>query len=184
MNTNNPLNKVADDLVITMEYTLKVDGEIVDQAGAEDPIEFLQGQNQIISGLEKALYGMAVGETKTITVPPEEGYGAVDPEALMEVSRADFPADIPLELGTELTLAGGEDEEDEEYEELDARIVKIDGDTITLDLNHPMAGKTLVFDVKIAGIREATPEELEHGHVHGAEGFEYDEWEEDEEEDK
>ena len=184
MTTPNSIKKIADDVVVTLEYTLKVDGEIVDQAGKEDPIEFLQGQGMIIAGLEKALYGMAVGDTKDVKVLPEDGYGPLDPEAIMEVPRAEFPAEIPMELGTELTIAGDGEDDDEEYEELEARIIKIEGETITLDLNHPLAGKTLEFSVKVAGLREATPEELEHGHVHGADGFEYDEWEEDEEEAK
>ena len=143
-----------------MNYSLTVDGEIVDSTEQNDPIEFIFGQGNIIPGLEKELYGMKTGEKKSIIVPAAEGYGIYDPEALMTVSRSEFPSDIPLEPGTEITV------QDEDGEVTVAIIETFDDETVTLNGNHPLAGKELYFEVEITGVREATAEELEHGHVH------------------
>jgi len=91
----------------------------------------------------------------------------VHPDSIVEVPKDEFPEDFPLELGVEITV-NTEDEDDESLEEeMEATIVAINEDTVTLDFNHPLAGKSLNFDVNILEVREATPEEIEHGHVHG-----------------
>ena len=152
--------KVVDDVVVSMEYSLTVDGEVIDSSEEEGPIEFLQGHGNIIPGLESALAGMAVGESKQVSVEAAEGYGEHDPEAVDEVALADFPEEIPVKEGIELQM------KDEDGEEMFARIVEVSEETATLDFNHPLAGKELHFDVKIVGLRAATEEEVAHGHVH------------------
>ena len=152
--------KVADGQVVEMEYTLKVDGETIDTSEERGPIEFLQGVGNIIPGLERALYGMTVGESKDVVVAAGDGYGEMDGEAYMEVPRDQFPEDIPMEVGTQLEL------HDEAGHPMVARIDQVGDTTVRLDFNHPLAGKDLHFAVKIAGLRPATDEELDHGHVH------------------
>jgi FKBP-type peptidyl-prolyl cis-trans isomerase SlyD len=154
---------VADGQVVAMNYTLKVDGETIDASEDHGPIEFLQGQGNIIPGLERELYGMAVGESKDVVVVPEDGYGEIDSEAFMEVPRDQFPEDIPMEVGTLIEMHNESDQP------LDARIESVGEETVRLDFNHPLAGKQLNFSVKIASLRTATEEELDHGHVHGEE---------------
>ncbi|HNT55174.1 MAG TPA: peptidylprolyl isomerase [Anaerolineaceae bacterium] len=172
MNTPNKPAEVADDVVVMMKYTLTVDGEEIDSADENDPIAFLQGSGEIIPGLEKALYGMKVGQSKKVTVAPAEGYGPHDPESMLSVPRSEFPDDIPLEVGLEL------DVRDEDDEVMSATIVAVTEDAIQLDFNHPLAGKTLHFDITVVDLRVATEEELEHGHVHDDD----DEYEDEDEE--
>lgn len=161
MSDNPGLNKVRKDLVISMDYELKVEGEVIDFSEEGDPLEFIQGHEHIIPGLEKAIEGMLVGESKEVFVKADEAYGAFDPEDFTEVPRAEFPEEIPLEIGTEIGI------EDENGDELSAFIEEVTLDSVTLNFNHPLAGKDLSFKVKIVGVREATTEELEHDHVHG-----------------
>jgi len=154
-------SRVEKDLVISMDYELKVENSVIDFSEEGDPIVFLQGHGNIIPGLEKAIQGMKVGESKTVLVKPAEGYGEYESENFIEVPKAEFPGEIPLEIGTEIGV------NDENGEELTAYIEEVDADKITLNFNHPLAGKELEFRVKIIEIREATSEELEHGHIHG-----------------
>ena len=153
---------VADGQVVSMDYTLKVDGEMVDDSKEHGPIEFLQGEGNIIPGLERALYGMSVGDSKKVVVPPADGYGEMSDKAYMDVPRDQFPKDFPMDPGTMLQV------KDKSGQPRHARIDKVEEKNVRLDFNHPMAGKELHFDVKIAGIREPSQEELEHGHVHEA----------------
>jgi FKBP-type peptidyl-prolyl cis-trans isomerase SlyD len=155
--------KVADGQVVSIDYTLRVDGEVIDSSDGHEPLEFLQGEGNIIPGLERELYGMAVGESKKVVVAAADGYGEFDEEALVEVPKAEFPAQIPLELGIELQVRG------QDGETMHGHISNIGDETVELDFNHPLAGKELHFDVTIAGLREASDEELLHGHVHGDE---------------
>ena len=137
-----------------------MDGETIDTSDGHEPIEFIQGAGNIVPGLEQALYGMSVGESKAVVVAAEDGYGQMDREATMEVPRDQFPQDIPMEVGTQLEL------HDEAGQPMVARIDQVGDTTVRLDFNHPLAGKELHFDVKIAGLRPATQEELDHGHAH------------------
>jgi FKBP-type peptidyl-prolyl cis-trans isomerase SlyD len=146
LNENNQSNIITDDLVVTMDYTLTVDGEIVDSSEGSEPIEFIQGYGNIVAGLEREIYGMAVGQSKDVAVVASEGYGDVDPTAVIDVPRKDFPPQIPIKK-----------------------------ESVRLDFNHPLAGKELFFHVTIKELREATEEEIEHGHVHGDEEMEFEE---------
>lgn len=153
-------NIVAKDTVVKLAYTLTVDGEIIDMADEQDAIEFLQGHRNIISGLESQLDGMKVGESKTVSVSAEEGYGAVDEDAFDEVPLSEFPEDVTPEMDMELEL------KDAEGNDLYGRIVAIGDESVTMDFNHPLAGKELHFEIKVVDVRPATAEEIAHGHVH------------------
>ena len=154
--------RVEDDIVVTMDYTLTIDGEVIDTSAEDGPIQFIQGSGQIVAGLERALYGMRTGEKKELVVSPADGYGEEDPSAIADIPRSEFPPEIPLEPGVELQLT------DKEGDELEAYIVSASKDMVRLNFNHPLAGKPLYFAVQIADLRLATPEELDHGHVHAA----------------
>ncbi len=145
-----------------MEYTLRVDGQVIDSSEAGDPLEFLAGHHNVISGLERAMIGMQVGDSKNVVIAPADGYGEYDEGAFSEVERSKFPADVPVKPGLELQLS------DEDGQPMYARIESVEGDKVRLDFNHPLAGKELHFDVKVVGLRAATGEELEHGHAHDA----------------
>ncbi len=160
MNTDHQPALIADDIVVSLEYTLTVDNEVVDTSEGNEPIQFLQGHGNIIPGLEQALYGMAVGDKKDVVVNASDGYGEIDPEAFTDVARDEFPSEIPLEVGIELEI------KDQSGDTLDARIDAVNGDTVRLDFNHPLAGKVLNFSVQVVALRSPSPEELEHGHVH------------------
>lgn len=153
-------DQVANDKVVSMAYKLTVDGEVLDEAGDQDAIEFLQGHRNIIPGLERELAGMKVGESKSVVVKAEDGYGVIDKEQVQDISLEEFPEGIVPEIGMELEI------KDEEQNEMFGRILAIKSDAVTMDFNHPLAGKTLNFEVKIVSVREPTSEEMSHGHVH------------------
>ena len=160
--TNTDLT-VADGLVVSLDYTLRLDdGQVIDTTTDGDPLQFLQGGQQIIPGLEKALYGMAVGDEKDVELAPGEGYGDRNPDAVEVVPPDAFPADLELTEGMGLQLR------DPSGREVLAYVAEIRPDGVVLDLNHPLAGETLFFAVKIANLRTATDEELDHGHAHEA----------------
>lgn len=154
---------VADGVVVGLNYTLRLDdGQVVDSSAGSEPLEFLQGEGQIVPGLEQALYGMGVGDKKSVVVEPAEGYGETDPDGLQVVPRNVFPADLELSEGKRLHMR------DQTGEVLAAYVAEVRPDGVLLDFNHPLAGETLHFDVTVATLRPATSEELEHGHAHGA----------------
>ncbi len=154
--------KVQNGQVVSMEYTLTVDGKIVDTSAGGEPLEYLHGSGNIIAGLEREMEGMSIGESKSVVVAPADGYGEVDEEAFVEAPRDKFPKDMPIKKGIEMELTGPEGQP------MYARIERLEGENVVLNLNHPLAGEELHFDVKVVGMREATAEELEHGHAHGA----------------
>src|SRR5512141_2599453 len=153
--------KVDDGKVVSMHYTLHVDGKVVDSSEGGEPLQFIQGMGHIIPGLEHELYNMQVGDSKNITVPAKDGYGENDETAFMDVPRNAFPDNVPLDKGVELELR------DQSGHPVYARIDEVTDDNIRLNMNHPLAGKELNFDVKIDGLRDATDEEVSHGHIHG-----------------
>lgn len=154
---------VADDMVVQLDYTLTLaNGEIYDSSDETGPLEYIQGQGHIISGLEEALYGMAVGDEKDVVVTPDVGYGEYDPEAVQTLPRDVFPAEMELEPGMPIDLY-----DEDADEEIEAFIAEVDDEGVVVDFNHPLAGETLNFHVKVVGVRPATDEELDHGHVHG-----------------
>lgn len=155
-------NPVGDDKVVSLDYTLRLeDGEVVDSSSGREPLEFIQGQGQIIPGLEKELYGMEEGDEKAVTVTPEEGYGERQADRVQTIPRNAFPDDMELEAGMQVRL-----QDSNSGQVYEAFVEEIHPENVILDFNHPLAGETLHFDVKIAGVREATDEELSHGHAH------------------
>jgi FKBP-type peptidyl-prolyl cis-trans isomerase SlyD len=167
--------RVEDGMVVGMDYTLRADdaeGEVLDTSAERAPLEFLQGSGAIIPGLERELYGMTVGEEKDVTVEPADGYGDFDPEAYTEVPLHSFPDGMAVEPGVGLTVR---DESGNTYE---AFISEVREDSAVLDFNHPLAGQTLHFNVRISSLRPATEEEQEHGHAH-SEGHHHHDQEDD-----
>lgn len=154
------LMKVDDGHVVSLHYSLRVDGELVDSSQGSEPLEFIQGMGHIIPGLEHELYEMQIGESKRVSVAPKDGYGVIDDQAFMEVPRSAFPADVPLEIGLQLEL------KDKAGNPAHARIDALSAENVRLNMNHPLAGKQLDFEVTIAGLRAATDDEVAHGHVH------------------
>jgi len=154
------VDTVQKNVVVSMEYTLHVDNEEIDSSRGQDPLQFLAGHGNIISGLESEMIGMKVGDSRDVVILPADAYGEFDEEAFMNVPRGDFPKDMPIEEGSELTV------KDDSGQSRYARVDNIDGDVVTLNFNHPLAGDELHFNVKVIGLREPTDEELEHGHVH------------------
>jgi FKBP-type peptidyl-prolyl cis-trans isomerase SlyD len=125
-------------------------------------LEFVHGAGNIIPGLEREMTGMAIGESKEVVVAAVDAYGEEDEKAFMEVPREQFPEEIPLKVGTELQV------QNQAGQPMYARIDMVGEKSVRLDFNHPLAGKDLHFSVKVIGLREATDEEKEHGHVHGS----------------
>lgn len=152
---------VKDDMVVGLDYTLRLkDGAVVDSSQDREPLKYMQGQGQIIPGLEQELYGMAVGDEKSVAVEPAQGYGEKDPNAVQVVPNEAFPPDLEPEPGMRLQMR------DEQGRVFEAFVVEVRPDDVVLDFNHPLAGETLHFDVKIDSLRQASEEELAHGHAH------------------
>lgn len=161
--------QITKDKVVEIEYTLTVDGEVVDSTD-DAPLAYLQGHNNIIPGLENALEGKQVGDHVQVTVQPEDGYGERDEEAMQTISREDFEDEV--EVG-ETYFAQSDD-----GSVMPFTVVSVEGDNVKVDFNPPLAGKVLNFDVTVKNVRDAEAEELEHGHPH-LEGLEFDEFDED-----
>ena len=151
---------VENDKVISIQYTAKDEaGTIVDGNVDFEPLEYLHGYGNILEGLEKALIGLKTAEETTVVLAPSQAYGDFNPELVYEVSRQQFPEGADgLQLGTMVQASDGQE----------LIVTDIDGDKVILDGNHPFAGRTLQFDVTIKDIRNATEEEISHGHVHNA----------------
>ncbi len=153
--------KVEPKKVITLEYQISLTtGEIVDSSELSGPFSYIHGIGSIIPGLEKGLEGMEEGEEKEIDIPAEEGYGQRNDELVMTVSKSQFPPDAQLVPGAEFYTYN------EKGETIPFTIVEVNGENVTIDFNHPLAGKDLIAWVKVTGIRDATPEEIAHGHIH------------------
>ena len=160
--------QIAKNTVVSMEYTLKNDGgEVIDQTGEGEAFSFIHGMGSIISGLEDALTGKAMGDTLAVSIPPEEGYGPRNDALTQNVPRAQFENAGTVEVGMMFQTQG------EDGAVSVVTVVGMDDENITVDANHPLAGQTLNFDVKIVEVREASQEEIEHGHVHGPHGHDH-----------
>jgi len=150
--------EVADGRIVCLDYTLRLDNEeVVDSSEDREPIEFVQGQRQIVPGLEQELYGMEVGEKKEVVVEPKAGYGERNPEANQDVPRDAFQEGVEIEEGMPIQVS------DESGRTATAFVSEINEESVKLDFNHPLAGETLHFDVEVVDVREATPENLAGG---------------------
>src|SRR3990172_861182 len=152
--------KTARDKVVAVHYTLTDDaGQVLDSSSEGEPLAYLHGHGNIIPGLEKALEGSQVGFKSKVTVAPKEGYGEQNPKAIFEEPHASFSPDMKLAPGMQVHAEG-------EHGPVTFTVVKLTDTGVVLDGNHPLAGKTLHFDVEVVDVRPATKEELAHGHVH------------------
>lgn len=151
--------------VVSMHYTLRTaDGEELDTSRGDEPMLYLHGHDNIVPGLENGLEGKSVGFAAIIVVTPEEGYGEDDGEAPQAVPRDAFPEDLEIEEGMSFVV------ENDQGEHIPVWVASVDENAVYLDTNHPLSGVELHFDVEIVAIRDATAEELHHGHPHGADG--------------
>ena len=159
---------IENNRVVSLAYTLRDnDDNIIDQSD-DGSFLYLHGASNIIPGLENALTGKTKGDELAVSVAPEEGYGERDQERIQDVPRDMFPPEQELEAGMQFHA------QSPDGHAVMVTIANIEGDTITVDGNHPLAGVQLNFVVKIIDVREATQEELEHGHVHGPGGHQHD----------
>lgn len=132
---------------VSIHYTLKVEGEIIDTSRERDPLTYIHGEGHIIPGLSRELEGLEAGDTKNVEVAPEDGYGNIDPGAIREVPRAQLPADLEPQIG--MTLQAGTPDGKQQL----IRVVGVKDSSIMVDLNHPLAGKTLTFDVEVVSVK-------------------------------
>jgi FKBP-type peptidyl-prolyl cis-trans isomerase SlyD len=155
--------QIADNNVVTLHYTVKTaEGQDIDSSVDAEPLSFIQGTNYMIAGLEEALYGKQKGETFEVTVAPAKAYGERHEQLVQKVPMSMFEGmDVEVGMSFRATTDSGEQS---------VTIVDKDDEHVTVDGNHPLSGHTLVFDVSIEDVRDATSEELEHGHVHGEGG--------------
>lgn len=150
--------------VVSIDYTLKnSDGQVLDSSEGREPLPYLHGAGNIIPGLEAALDGKAEGDQLNAVIPPEEAYGQRDEAQIGKVARTDLQGVGDISVGTQLQAQTPQG----------PRIVVVtdmDEESVTIDANHPLAGETLHFDVTVCDVRDATPEEIEHGHAHAPGG--------------
>jgi len=150
--------------VASIHFTLRTSGQEIDSTGSGEPMLYLHGAQNIVPGLEAALEGKAAGDSVQASVGPEQGYGPRQDVPPMRVPRDQFPPDFQVTVGMPI---GGEDADGNV---IPFWITAVDDDSIVVDPNHPLAGQTLDFDVSIVAVRDATADEMAHGHPHGPGG--------------
>jgi FKBP-type peptidyl-prolyl cis-trans isomerase SlyD len=151
--------------VVTMNYTLKdSDGNILQTTKNEFPFSYMSGKNQILPKLEDEINIMIIGGKKKIKLSSSDAYGNYDENATQQVKKSDFPKDMNIEVGMEFLMNSSDGKK------VPFNIKSIIGDEITIDFNHPLAGMDLEFEIELLDVRDATVEELQHGHVHGTGG--------------
>jgi FKBP-type peptidyl-prolyl cis-trans isomerase SlyD len=156
--------EIAADRVVTIHYTLKDDkGTVLDSSAGGEPLAYIQGHGNLVAGLEKALEGKQDGNTLAVVIPPEEGYGERDEKLIQRVPKRSLQGSGEIKKG--MQFQARTDDGMRLF-----TVTGVIGDMVSLDGNHPLADQTLHFDVEVVSVREATSEELEHGHVHGAGG--------------
>lgn len=152
--------QIANNKVVEIHYTLKNDdGETLDTSDGRDPLAYLQGSGNIIKGLESALEGKSAGDKVEVVVEPKDGYGERQDAAVQQAPMSAFEGIEGLKVGMQLQAQT-------ERGPVPVTVAAIEGDTVTIDANHQLAGERLHFDVSVENVREATEEEIEHGHVH------------------
>jgi len=156
--------KIVANAVAQFHYTLTDDaGKVLDSSRGNSPLSYLHGLGQIVPGLEKAMEGKAVGDAFKADVVPAEGYGERVDALVQQAPVSMFPADVKPEVGMQFQAESN-------MGPVHVTVIAVEGDTVTLDGNHALAGQTLHFDVEVVAVREATAEELDHGQVHGEGG--------------
>ncbi|WP_201557248.1 FKBP-type peptidyl-prolyl cis-trans isomerase [Psychrobacter sp. 72-O-c] len=161
------MTTIAKDTAVKFNYTLKDDeGTILDQSPEGQPLAYLHGHSNIIPGLEQQLVGKSAGEKVNAVVEPVDGYGEYQEQAVQHVPRDNFQGVDDIQPGMQFQSQAGE-------QVMLVTVTEVNDEEVTVDANHPLAGKRLTFDVEIQEVRAATEEELGHGHVHGAGGVEH-----------
>jgi len=156
--------QIAQNAVVAFHYTLTDDeGQVIDSSQGRAPLTYLHGTGQIVPGLEKQMEGRVAGDAFNADVAPEEGYGVHRPELVQEVPRAAFQGVDDIQPGMQFQGRGPQGE-------INVTVTKVEDDKVYVDGNHPLAGKTLHFAIDVSSVREASAEELSHGHVHGEGG--------------
>ncbi len=156
--------KITKNTVVSLEYTLKNnEGMVLDSSVGREPLVYLHGVGALIPGLENKLEGAETGAKMNIEIQPEEGYGKSNPDMIHIVPKSGFQGDDEMQEGMQVQV-------ETENGPLIATVTKIAGEDVTLDLNHPLADMILHFDVEIKDLREATADEISHGHAHGPGG--------------
>lgn len=156
--------QISPKTAVSIHYTLTSDsGEVIDSSIGGEPLAYLHGTGSIISGLEKALDGKEVGDKFTTHIPASDAYGQVFEDRVQTISREMFEGIDTIEVGMQFHADVSEGPGI-------VTVVKVEGDEITIDGNHPLAGMPLNFDIEVVDVRPATAEELDHGHIHGAGG--------------
>jgi len=159
---------IEDKKIVVVNYTLTTDdGEVIDQSD-DGSFAYLHGAENVIAGLEKALTGKVVGDTLNVKVLPEDGYGERNDEMVQVVGTDMFEGNDKIEVGTQFHAEGPDGNE------IMITVAAIEGDDVTIDGNHPLAGVNLNFDVSVIDIRDASEEEIAHGHVHGPDGHHHE----------
>jgi FKBP-type peptidyl-prolyl cis-trans isomerase SlyD len=158
--------RVADGKVVVIHFTLtREDGKVVESTRGKGPLAYLHGRNNIIGGMERAIADQPQGAHLQVDIPPEDGFGVRKGTGPQAVPRRELPKDLELFVGRPLDLPGSDGEL------LRVWVTRIQGAKVWLDVDHPLAGQTLHFDVEVLLVRDPFPEELEHGHAHGPGGF-------------
>ncbi|QFT55497.1 MULTISPECIES: peptidylprolyl isomerase [Microbulbifer] len=153
--------KIANHTVVEINYTLKdADGTVIDSSANGEPLKYLQGVGNIIPGLEREMLEKAPGDKFTAVISPEEGYGQQNPELIQTMPRSAFGGVEELEVGMAFHA------QSTDGHPIEVEIIDIDGDEVTINGNHPLAGVELHFEIEVISVREATAEEIDHGHVH------------------
>lgn len=153
--------KIAKNSVVSIHYTLTAeDGSVIDSSFGQEPLNYLAGCGNIIPGLDDALMGLEAGDKKQVTVPPEQGYGAVEEDLIQSLPRSLFTGIEDIEVGMEFET------QNTEGESMFVIVTDVGETEVTVDGNHELAGQILNFDVQVEEVREATSEEIEHGHAH------------------
>ena len=159
--------KIEDNKVAQIHYHLTDnDNNVLDSSEGREPLAYIHGVGNIIVGLEKQLAGKAAGDKVKAVVEPAEGYGERDEKLIQQVPKSGFQGDEELQVGMQVQVGT-------EQGTAIATVANIEGEDVTLDINHPLAGVTLNFDVEVVEVRDASKEELEHGHVHGPGGHQH-----------
>jgi FKBP-type peptidyl-prolyl cis-trans isomerase SlyD len=160
------MTKISAGKHVTLAYVLRdEDGDVIQQSSDPEigPLCYVHGYSPILPGLHAGLEGLSLGDKKLVTVPPEEGYGVADDEAIFEVDRSELPNPDGVRFGDEIVA------EDDDGNEFTMHVIEVHDDTVVVDTNHPLAGYTLVWDVTIDGVRDATEQEIEAARADSAE---------------
>ncbi len=159
---------IAKDMVVSFHYTLKNGkGDVLDSSDGRDPLSYLHGYNQIVSGLEAELLGKTSGAAFDVAIAAKDGYGERVEEMVISVPKSEW--NLPEEVGAGQVV----ELQTPEGQVVPALIVEIGEESVKLDANHPLAGEELHFSIEVTDVRKATSEELEHGHAHGPGGHQH-----------